>query len=59
MSIKKDYGFNALTGKYEDLTKAGVIDATKVVRVALENAVSFSSLLLTTSASIIDYEDNK
>lgn len=51
-------GFNALTGEYEDLIKAGVIDATKVIRVALENAVSFSSLLLTTSASIIIYEKN-
>lgn len=55
--VDGNIGFNALTGEYEDLIKAGIIDATKVVRVALENAVSFSSLLLTTSASIIEYEE--
>ena len=49
-----DYGFNASTEKYEDLIKAGVIDPTKVVRIALENAASISSLLLTTEAIITE-----
>ncbi len=47
-------GFNAATEKYEDLVKAGVIDPTKVVRIALENAASISSLLLTTEAVITE-----
>ena len=41
-------GFNALTDDYEDLMKAGVIDPTKVTRIALENAASVAGLLLTT-----------
>jgi chaperonin GroEL len=45
-------GFNAATGEYEDLVKAGVIDPAKVVRSALQNASSISSLLLTTEALI-------
>ena len=48
------YGFNAQTEKYEDLLKAGVIDPTKVVRIALENASSVSGLLLTTEAVIAE-----
>ncbi len=48
------YGFNAQTEKYEDLMLAGVIDPTKVVRIALENASSVSSLLLTTEALIAE-----
>ncbi len=48
------FGFNAATGEYEDLIKAGVIDPTKVVRTALQNAASVSSLLLTTEALIAD-----
>jgi chaperonin GroEL len=47
-------GFNAQTEKYEDLMEAGVIDPTKVVRIALENASSVSSLLLTTEAVIAE-----
>ena len=47
-------GFNALTEKYEDLLLAGVIDPTKVVRIALENAASVSSLLLTTEAIVAE-----
>ncbi len=47
-------GFNALTEKYEDLLLAGVIDPTKVVRIALENASSVASLLLTTEALIAE-----
>ena len=47
-----DEGFNAQTEKYEDLVKAGVIDPTKVVRSALQNASSIASLMLTTEAVI-------
>ena len=48
------FGFNAATEKYEDLVKAGVIDPTKVVRVALQNAASVASLMLTTEALIAE-----
>lgn len=51
---KGNYGFNAASEKYEDLVKAGVIDPTKVTRVALENAASVSSLLLMTEAAIVE-----
>lgn len=47
-------GYNAATGKYEDLVKAGVIDPTKVTRTALQNAASVSTLLLTSDALIAD-----
>jgi chaperonin GroEL len=47
-------GFNAATGQIEDLVKAGIVDPTKVVRVALENAASVATLLLTTEAVITD-----
>ena len=50
--MKGDEGFNAQSEKYEDLVKAGVIDPTKVVRSALQNASSIASLLLTTEAVI-------
>jgi chaperonin GroEL len=48
------YGYNAATDTYEDLVAAGVIDPTKVVRTALENAASVASLLLTTDALVSD-----
>jgi chaperonin GroEL len=51
---KDDFGFNARDNKYENLIKAGVIDPTKVTRLALENAASISSLLLTTDAVVAD-----
>jgi chaperonin GroEL len=50
--MEPEDGFNALTGKYENLVKAGVIDPTKVVRSALQNAASIASLLLTTEALV-------
>jgi chaperonin GroEL len=50
--MKGDEGFNAQTDQYEDLVQAGVIDPTKVVRSALQNAASVASLLLTTEAVI-------
>ena len=48
------FGYNAKDDKYEDLVKAGVIDPTKVVRTALENASSIAGLLLTTEAIVVD-----
>ena len=49
-----DIGFNAVSGEYESLFKAGVIDSTKVVRVALQNAASVAGLMLTTEAAIAE-----
>src|SRR6185312_5660097 len=49
-----NFGFNAATGQYEDLVKAGVIDPTKVTRTALQNASSIASLMLTTEAMICE-----
>jgi chaperonin GroEL len=51
---KGSFGWNAATGEYEDLVDAGVIDPTKVVRSALQNASSVASLLLTTSALVAE-----
>jgi chaperonin GroEL len=56
---KGAFGFNAATEEYEDLGKAGVIDPTKVVRTALQNAASVSSLLLTTEALVADKPEKK
>ena len=57
---KGSFGFNAQTETYEDLVKAGVIDPTKVVRSAIENAASIASLLLTTEAMVTEIpEDEK
>ncbi len=50
--LEQDKGFNALTEKYEDLVKGGVLDPTKVVRIALQNAASIAGLLLTTEGLI-------
>jgi len=47
-------GYNAETGEYEDLFKAGVLDPTKVTRTALQNAASIAALLLTTEVLIAD-----
>jgi chaperonin GroEL len=51
---KADFGFNARTETYENMLAAGVIDPTKVSRVALENAASIASMLLTTECVIAD-----
>ena len=51
---KVNFGFDASTGKYVDLVRQGIIDATKVVRIALENAVSVASLLLLTQATLTE-----
>jgi chaperonin GroEL len=56
---KGAFGFNAATEEYEDLVKAGIVDPTKVVRVALQNAASVAGLLLTTEAMIADKPEKK
>jgi chaperonin GroEL len=53
-SKDNNFGYNALTGDYEDLVKAGVLDPTKVVRTALTNAGSIAALMLTTEALVAD-----
>jgi chaperonin GroEL len=53
-----NYGFNAATGKYEDLVKAGVIDPTKVTRSALQNAASIAALMLTTEAMVCAIQED-
>ena len=54
-----NYGFDALKGEYVDMYKAGIIDPLKVERIALQNAISVSSLLLTTEATISDIKEEK
>jgi chaperonin GroEL len=54
-----NYGYNALTGDYEDLVKAGVLDPTKVVRTALTNAGSIAALMLTTEALVAEIPEEK
>jgi chaperonin GroEL len=54
-----NYGYNALTGEYEDLVKAGVLDPTKVVRTALTNAGSIAALMLTTEALVAEIPEEK
>ena len=56
---KGNKGFNAATGAYEDLVAVGIIDPTKVVRTALQNAASIAGLLLTTDAAVIDAPEPK
>ena len=56
---KDDYGFNAATEQYENLLASGVLDPTKVVRFALQNAVSVAGLMLTTEAMIADKPEKK
>jgi chaperonin GroEL len=56
---KDNFGYNAATDAYEDLVKAGVIDPTKVVRSALQNASSIASLLLTTEAMVSEIPEDK
>ena len=57
--LETESGFNAQTEKYEDLVQAGVIDPTKVVRSALQNASSIASLLLTTEALVSELPEEK
>ncbi len=57
--MKGNKGFNAVTGQFEDLVAAGIIDPTKVVRTALQNAASIAGLLLTTDAAVTDAPEPK
>ncbi len=59
LNSNANYGFNAANGEYVDMFEAGIIDPVKVARVALQNAVSVSSLLLTTEATISDIVEEK
>jgi len=56
---KKDFGFNARTEEFENLFKAGVVDPTKVTRIAVENAASIASMLLTTECVIADIPEDE
>ena len=56
---KEAYGFNAATDEFEDLIKAGIVDPTKVVRCALQNAASVAGLLITTEVMITDKPEKK
>jgi chaperonin GroEL len=56
---KKDFGFNARENKFEDFFAAGIIDPTKVARLALENAASIAGLLLTTEAVVSEIPEDK
>jgi chaperonin GroEL len=59
MDGKEAFGFNAESGEYEDLMKAGVIDPTKVARFALQNAASVAGLLMTTEAMVAEKPEKK
>ncbi|MBI2352022.1 MAG: chaperonin GroEL, partial [Deltaproteobacteria bacterium] len=56
---KGAYGFNAATEEFEDLVKAGIVDPTKVVRCALQNAASIAGLMITTEAMVADKPEKK
>ena len=59
-SKEDNFGYNAETGEFGDMVKAGVIDPAKVTRLALQNAASIAGLMLTTEALVADIkEDNK
>jgi len=57
--LKGNKGYNAVTGEFEDLAAAGIIDPTKVVRTALQNAASIAGLLLTTDAAVTELSEPK
>ncbi|HTX65809.1 MAG TPA: chaperonin GroEL, partial [Opitutaceae bacterium] len=59
LEAKGNFGYNVATGDYEDLVKAGVVDPTKVTRIALQNASSIAGLLLTTEAMITEIPEKK
>ena len=59
MEGEGNFGFNAETGKYEDLMKSGIVDPTKVARFALQNAASVAGLLLTTEAMVAEKPQKK
>jgi chaperonin GroEL len=51
-SKETNYGYNAATGEYGDMLKMGILDPTKVTRIALQNAASISGLMITTEAMV-------
>jgi chaperonin GroEL len=53
------FGYNALTGRYGDLVADGIVDATRVVRCALQNAASIGTLVFTTDAIVVDSDEQK
>jgi len=55
---KNDFGFNAKTEEYVNMFKAGIIDPTKVVRIALENAASVAGMILTTECALVDIKED-
>jgi len=55
---KKDFGFNAKTDEYVNMFKAGIIDPTKVTRIALENAASVAGMILTTECALVDIKED-
>jgi len=57
--MKQDMGFNALNEKYEDMIKSGILDPTKVVRIALQNAASIAGLLLTTEGLVAELPEEE
>jgi len=57
--MKQDMGFNALTEKYEDMVKSGILDPTKVVRIALQNAASIAGLMLTTEGLVTEIPEEE
>jgi chaperonin GroEL len=59
LASPKDIGFNAATGEYEDMVKAGIVDPTKVARAAVQNAASVAGLLLTTEAVVTDIPERR
>ncbi|MGB5243056.1 MAG: chaperonin GroEL [Lutimonas sp.] len=54
---KKDFGFNAKTGEYVQMMKAGIIDPKKVTRIAIENAASVAGMILTTECALVDIKE--
>jgi len=56
-STKKNFGYNALTGEYVDMMKAGIVDPAKVTRSAIENAASIAAMVLTTESLIADKKE--
>ena len=54
---KGDFGFNAKTEEYVNMHKAGIIDPTKVTRIALENAASVAGMILTTECALVDIKE--
>ena len=58
-STDSNFGYNAQTGEYTDLVKAGIVDPTKVVRIALQDAASIAGLLITTEAMVAEKSEKK